>query len=148
MQLSALILLSISGALWRIGIHDPTEMKKLMKVCNPSVFFDSVQNVAPGQARTADIRINNTVNKYGALTDWATGASWEAVPVGISSVAPVQAWYAELCLDFTVWRIGIHDPNEIKKLMNVCHPSIFLDSLQNCSRAGSNFRHPHKQYCP
>ena len=94
-------------------------------------FFDSVQNVAPGQARTADIRINNTVNKYGALTDWATGASWEAVPVGISSVAPVQAWYAELCLDFTVWRIGIHDPIKMKKLMNVCHSGVFFDSLQN-----------------
>ena len=64
-------------------------------------FFVSVQNVAPGQARTADIRITNTVNKYAALTDWATEASWEAVLVGISSVAPVQAWYAELCFDFT-----------------------------------------------
>ena len=74
MQLSALILLSLSGVLWRIGIHDPTKMKKLMNVCNPSVFMDSLQNVAPGQARTADIRITNTVYKYGALTDWATGA--------------------------------------------------------------------------
>ena len=65
-------------------------------------FFDSLQNVAPGQARIADIHITNTVYKYGALTDWATGASWEAAPVGISSVAPVHAWYAELCFDFTV----------------------------------------------
>ena len=29
---------------------------------------------APGQARTADIRIAHPVYKYGALTDWATGA--------------------------------------------------------------------------
>ena len=53
--------------------------------------FDSLQNVDPGQARTADIRITNTVCKYGALTDWATGACWEAVLVEISSVAPGQA---------------------------------------------------------
>ena len=91
MLLSALSLLSISGALWRIGIHDPTEMKKLMKVCNPSVFLDSLQIVAPGQARIADNRIANTVYKYGAPTDWATGACWEAVLVEISSVAPGQA---------------------------------------------------------
>ncbi len=29
---------------------------------------------APGRARTADIRMAHTVYKYGALTDWATGA--------------------------------------------------------------------------
>ena len=62
-----------------------------MNVCHPSIFLDSLQNVAAGQARTADIRITNTVNKYGALTDWTSGAYWEAVPVGIP-VAPVQAW--------------------------------------------------------
>ena len=62
-----------------------------MNVCHSGVFFDSLQNVAPGKARTADIRITNTVYKYGALTDWATGACWEAVPVEISSVAPGQA---------------------------------------------------------
>ena len=66
-------------------------MKKLMKVCNPSVFLDSLQNVVPGQARTADIRITNTVYKYGAQTDWATEACWEAVLVDIPSVAPGQA---------------------------------------------------------
>ena len=53
-------------------------------------FLDSLQNVAAGQARTSDIRITNTVYKYGALTDWATGSCWEAVLV-ISSVAPGQA---------------------------------------------------------
>ena len=43
--------------------------------------------VAPGQARTADIRIAHTVYKYGALTDWATGAHihWLA-KYGLSSV--------------------------------------------------------------
>ena len=55
-----------------------------------SVFRDSLQNFAPGQARTADIRITNTVYNYGSLTDWATGAYWETVLVGISSVAPGQ----------------------------------------------------------
>ena len=62
-----------------------------MNVCHPSIFLDSIQNVAPGQARTADIRITNTVFKYGALTDWATGSCWEAVLVEIPSVAPGQA---------------------------------------------------------
>ena len=37
-----------------------------------SVFRDSLQTFAPGQARTADIRITNTVYYYGSLTDWAT----------------------------------------------------------------------------
>ena len=69
-----------------------------MNVCSSGVFFDSVQNVAPGPARTADIRMINTVNKYGAPTNWATGASWEAVLVGITPVAPIQAWYAELAV--------------------------------------------------
>ena len=54
-------------------------------------FFESLQNVAPGQARTADIRKTNTVYKYGALTDWDTGACSEAVLVEIASVAPGQA---------------------------------------------------------
>ena len=72
-----------------------------MNVRHPSIFLDSLQNVAAGQARTSDIRITNTVYKYGALTDWATGSCWEAVPVGIP-VAPVQAWYAELFFEFTV----------------------------------------------
>ena len=53
-----------------------------------SVFRDSLQTFAPGQARTADIRITNTVYYYGSLTDWATGAYWETLLVGNSSVAP------------------------------------------------------------
>ena len=54
------------------------------------VFLTQSTIFAPGQARTADIRITNTVYKYGALTDWSTGACWETVLVGISSVAPGQ----------------------------------------------------------
>ena len=65
-------------------------------------FLDSVKTISPGQARTADIRITDTVYKYGAPTEWASGACWEAVLVEISSVAPGQAWCAELCFDFTV----------------------------------------------
>ena len=70
------------------------------------VFFSTVrlQNIAPGQARTADIRIINTVYKYGALTDWATGACWEAVLVEISTVPPGQAQNAALRFDFTVFK--------------------------------------------
>ena len=62
-----------------------------MNVCHPSIFLDSIQNVAPGQARIANIHITNTVYKYGALTDWATGACWEAVLVEFSSVASGHA---------------------------------------------------------
>ena len=61
-----------------------------MNVFHSSVFWDSPQNFAPEQARTADIRITNTVYKYDALTDWATGACWETVLVGNFSVAPGQ----------------------------------------------------------
>ena len=63
-------------------------MQELVNVCHSGVFFDSLQNVAPVKARTADIRITITVYKYGALTEWATGAYWETLLVGISSVAP------------------------------------------------------------
>ena len=56
------------------------------------VFFSTVyEMLLPGRLWTADIRITNTVYKYGAQTDWATEACWEAVLVEIPSVAPGQA---------------------------------------------------------
>ena len=38
------------------------------------LFFVGWKNGVPGQARPADIRISSPVYKYGALTNWATGA--------------------------------------------------------------------------
>ena len=140
MQLSALILLSIGGALWRIGIHDPNKMKKLMNVCHSGVFFDSLQNVAPGQARTADIRITNTVNKYGARTDWATEASWEAVPVGyllLLLFRPDMLNYALILLsEALVYMIQIKWKSWWLFVIQV----FFGQYTICCSRAGSNCR--------